>query len=395
MNEFISTILFILSLGLLVFIHELGHFVAAKAFGVYVKEFSLGFGPKLLSFKRGETTYCIKAFPLGGYVAMFGEEVSLEGIDVPRSRSLLGISKPKRAVIMSAGVILNFLLAFVLFFLSNWGFTQQQLTNQLVVDPTSILGQAGIQSGEVLDFRTLSEQDDVVATSDTSKVYRLRINNPQSYTATLDDLLEVGFIDLANQWVRFLPSSTNDFIDLSLPIQTFTSSDTFTSRDVLVRWTAVATDSGFAWRNLGTSFYVFTTDYDFLGALQASWTDWTQGVGLIFNTILGLFSGNNLDQVGGIVAIFATSSSVLQNLGLGTYIFLWALISVNLAMFNLLPFPGLDGWHLLVITLEGLFRKEIPSTIKNVLSLVGFFILMTLMVVLIFRDFGLFIALML
>ena len=395
MNELISTLLFVLSLGLLVFIHELGHFVAAKAFGVYVKEFSLGFGPKLVSFKRGETTYCIKAFPLGGYVAMFGEEVSLEGIDVPRSRSLLGISKPKRAVIMSAGVILNFLLAFVLFFLSNWGFTQQQLTNQLVVDPTSVLGQAGIQTGEVLDFRTLSEQDDVVTTSDSTKTYRLRINNPQSYTATLDDVLEVGFIDLANQWVRFLPTSNNDFIDLSLPIQTFTSSDTFTSRDVLVRWTAVSTDSGYAWAELGTSFYIFTTDYDFLGALQASWTDWTQGVGLIFNTILGLFSGNNLDQVGGIVAIFATSSSVLQNLGLGTYIFLWALISVNLAMFNLLPFPGLDGWHLLVITLEGLFRKEIPSTIKNVLSLIGFFILMTLMVVLIFRDLGLFIALIL
>ncbi len=395
MNELISTLLFVLSLGLLVFIHELGHFVAAKAFGVYVKEFSLGFGPKLVSFKRGETTYCIKAFPLGGYVAMFGEEVSLEGIDVPRSRSLLGISKPKRAVIMSAGVILNFLLAFVLFFLSNWGFTQQQLTNQLVVDSTSILGQAGVQTGEVLDFRTLSEQDDVVTTSDSTKTYRLRINDPQSYTATLDDLLEVGFVDLANQWVRFLPTSNNDFIDLSLPIQTFTSSDTFTSRDVLVRWTAVSTDSGYAWAELGTSFYIFTTDYDFLGALQASWTDWTQGVGLIFNTILGLFSGNNLDQVGGIVAIFATSSSVLQNLGLGTYIFLWALISVNLAMFNLLPFPGLDGWHLLVITLEGLFRKEIPSTIKNVLSLIGFFILMTLMVVLIFRDLGLFIALIL
>ena len=395
MNELISTLLFVLSLGLLVFIHELGHFVAAKAFGVYVKEFSLGFGPKLVSFKRGETTYCIKAFPLGGYVAMFGEEVSLEGIDVPRSRSLLGISKPKRAVIMSAGVILNFLLAFVLFFLSNWVFTQQQLTNQLVVDSTSILGQAGVQTGEVLDFRTLSEQDDVVTTSDSTKTYRLRINDPQSYTATLDDLLEVGFVDLANQWVRFLPTSNNDFIDLSLPIQTFTSSDTFTSRDVLVRWTAVSTDSGYAWAELGTSFYIFTTDYDFLGALQASWTDWTQGVGLIFNTILGLFSGNNLDQVGGIVAIFATSSSVLQNLGLGTYIFLWALISVNLAMFNLLPFPGLDGWHLLVITLEGLFRKEIPSTIKNVLSLIGFFILMTLMVVLIFRDLGLFIALIL
>jgi regulator of sigma E protease len=323
---------------------------------------------------------------------MFGEEVSLDGIDIPRSRSLLGISKPKRAVIMSAGVILNFVLAFILFFLSNWGFTQQQLTNQLVVDPSSLLGQAGVQTGEVLDFKTLGERDSIVLTSDTTRVYRLRINNAQSYDVTLNDILEVGFFDLANQWVRFLPSSQNDFMDITLPIQTYTSSDSFTTRDVFIRWTSVSTGTSFAWSDLGTTFYIFTTDYDFVGALNASWRDWTQGIGLIFNTIIGLFSGNNFEQVGGIVAIFATSSSVLQNLGLGTYIFLWALISVNLAMFNLLPFPGLDGWHLLVITLEGIFRKEIPSTIKNVLSLIGFFILMTLMVVLIFRDLGLFIS---
>ena len=395
MNELISTLLFILSLGLLVFIHELGHFVAAKAFNVYVREFSLGFGPKLFSFKRGETTYSIKAFPLGGYVAMYGEEVSLNGIDIPRSRSLLGISKPKRAVIMSAGVILNFILAFVLFFLSNWGFTQQQLTNQLTVESGSLGAQAGLVEGEVIDFNALQAQDTVVITSDTTKTYTLRINQPESYTSTLDDILEVGYIDLANTWVRFVPTSVNEFIDLSLPIRTYTSSTDFTTRQVDLHWTSIETDDGFDWAPLGVGFFIYTIDYTFTEAIEASWSDWTRGVSLIFNTILGMFAGENLDQVGGIVAIFSTSSSVLENLGLGTYIFLWGLISVNLAIFNLLPFPGLDGWHLLVITIEGILRREIPSQVKNVLSLLGFFILMSLMVLLIFRDLGFLLAIFL
>ncbi|MEY3692610.1 MAG: regulator of sigma protease, partial [Bacillota bacterium] len=78
--------------------------------------------------------------------------------------------------------------------------------------------------------------------------------------------------------------------------------------------------------------------------------------------------------------------SILNNLGLGSYIFIWGLISVNLAVFNLLPFPGLDGWHLLVITIEGIFKKEIPASFKNTISLIGFFILMSLMVFLLIRD---------
>jgi regulator of sigma E protease len=109
-------------------------------------------------------------------------------------------------------------------------------------------------------------------------------------------------------------------------------------------------------------------------------------VTLIVDSVFSLFRGQNLDQVGGIVAIFSTTSSILNSLGLGSYIFIWALISVNLAVFNLLPFPGLDGWHLLIISIEGLFRKEVPTNIKNILSLIGFFILMTLMVLLIIKD---------
>ncbi|MBM3909737.1 MAG: site-2 protease family protein, partial [Firmicutes bacterium] len=138
MQAIISTLLFLISLGVLILIHELGHFLVAKAFGVYVKEFSIGFGPVLLSWTKGETKYSLKAFPLGGYVAMVGEEVATEDLKIPFTRSLLGISKPKRALVMSAGIILNLGLAFVLFFASNWGFTQRTLTNQMVITENSV-----------------------------------------------------------------------------------------------------------------------------------------------------------------------------------------------------------------------------------------------------------------
>jgi regulator of sigma E protease len=128
------------------------------------------------------------------------------------------------------------------------------------------------------------------------------------------------------------------------------------------------------------------TDYTLTEAIGEAGRDWWRGVTLIVSTVVGLFRGQNLDQVGGIVAIFSTTSSILNNLGIGSYIFIWGLISVNLAVFNLLPFPGLDGWHLMVITVEGLFKKEIPANFKNVISLIGFFILMGLMVLLLVRD---------
>jgi RIP metalloprotease RseP len=118
-------LLFIVSLGVLIFIHELGHFTMAKLFNVYVKEFSLGFGPVVFKRKKGETQYSIRALPLGGYVSMYGEETVEVDQTIPKERSLLGIKKYKRALIMSAGILLNFVLAFLLFFVSNVAFEQR------------------------------------------------------------------------------------------------------------------------------------------------------------------------------------------------------------------------------------------------------------------------------
>jgi regulator of sigma E protease len=385
MQAILSTVLFLLSLGILILIHELGHFLVAKAFNVYVKEFSIGFGPVLFSWTKGETKYVLKAFPLGGYVAMVGEEVSGADLNVPFERSLLGISKPKRALVLSAGIVLNLVLAFVLFFASNWGFTQRTLTNQMVITETSVAAQAGIETGEVLVFAPLNDASIPVTTEQGVNTYQLYINDFQTYEDSLSTLLNIGKMVDA-QFVAYTTDSLSDFVEFQLPVRVYQDATTFVERQVTIRLDAIATDQGFDLEPIGIGFYVIMTDYTFVEAIAEAGRDWWRGVTLIVDTVINLFQGQNLDQVGGIVAIFSTTSSILNNLGLGSYIFIWALISVNLAVFNLLPFPGLDGWHLLVISIEGIFKREIPSQLKNVISMIGFFILMSLMVFLLIRD---------
>ena len=117
----LTLIIFLIILGSIVFFHELGHFIFAKKAGIYVYEFSLGFGPKLFSFKRknDETEYMIKAIPLGGYVAMAGEE-DLEEDDklkIPDDKKLYNKSWIQRLLVMIAGVMNNFILGFILLFI--------------------------------------------------------------------------------------------------------------------------------------------------------------------------------------------------------------------------------------------------------------------------------------
>jgi regulator of sigma E protease len=385
MQAILSTVLFLLSLGMLILIHELGHFLVAKAFNVYVREFSIGFGPVLLSWTKGETKYVLKAFPLGGYVAMVGEEVSGADLNVPFERSLLGISKPKRAMVLSAGIILNLVLAFVLFFASNWGFTQRTLTNQMVITETSVAAQAGIENGEVLVFAPLNDGSIPVTTEQGIDTYRLYINDFQTYEDSLSTLLNIGKL-VDTEFVAYTVDSLSDFVEFQLPVRIYQDATTFVERQVTIRLDAITTEQGFGLEPLGIGFYVVMTDFTFVEAIAEAGRDWWRGVTLIVDTVINLFRGQNLDQVGGIVAIFSTTSSILNNLGLGSYIFIWGLISVNLAVFNLLPFPGLDGWHLLVISIEGIFKREIPSQLKNVISVIGFFILMSLMVFLLIKD---------
>ena len=157
----LDLLLFVLCLSVLIVVHELGHLSAAKAFGVYCFEFSVGFGPALFRGKRkkGETYIALRGIPFGGFVSMYGEENGElkdkennlpDGIEsIPEHRSLANIKKWKKAIILGAGVTLNALLAILVFFVSNgpW-FSQQQLyLNQIEVSENSIAVNEGLASG--------------------------------------------------------------------------------------------------------------------------------------------------------------------------------------------------------------------------------------------------------
>ena len=99
-----------------------------------------------------------------------------------------------------------------------------------------------------------------------------------------------------------------------------------------------------------------------------------------------LFIGKGFENLGGPIALFKESANALNQYGLGTFIYLWGAISVNLGLFNLLPFPALDGWHLLVVIIEGITKKEIPNKVKNIVSTIGMILLFVLMGIVLIKD---------
>jgi regulator of sigma E protease len=378
---FLNIVLFLLSLGLLIFIHELGHFTMAKIFKVYVKDFSLGFGPALLKIKGKETQYCLRVLPLGGYVLMYGEQVEEGDLQIPKERSLLGIKKYKRALVMSAGIILNFVLALVLFFVANIGFQQQRITATIAED--SVGANAGILSGEVVNLNAIVT-DQLVA-SINGQDYFIRFTGFESANDDLIDVIEFYQV-IDEEIVVFEPSSLTDEVTFYVPVRTYSNNLDYESREVSLTLNAASIDDQYKFQTTGITFYNNYFRYTFTESIRASGQDWWQGFTLIGKAIGNLFIGQGVSEVGGIIAIFSVTSEVYSTLGLGAYIYLWGFISVNLALFNLLPFPGLDGWHLLVIGIEGITRREIPMKIKNAVSMVGVLLLLGLMILLIVRD---------
>ncbi len=138
--------------------------------------------------------------------------------------------------------------------------------------------------------------------------------------------------------------------------------------------------------NLGISMQLDKSMNDFGTAVKETFVDFGNSAVIIFKGLGQLFTPEGFKNVGGIIAIGVSTTKVLQENGFGTFLFYWGLISVNLGIINLLPFPGLDGWHLLVIAVEGIFRKEIPAKVKNIVSAVGVVLLLVLMVLIVIKD---------
>lgn len=412
--NFLYILLFIFCLSILIIVHELGHFAMAKAFRVYCLEFSIGFGPKLFSFKRknAETRFSLRSIPFGGYVSMVGEGTETpEGASIDDSRNFSKTKKWKRSIILVAGVTMNALLALLVFFVSETCFMQTSISaSRLVVSETSIAANAGLTSEDLihLDSETFGEDAPIYVVDGTTAYFTTEestnvpvivvLSRSMSSYSQLNWNDYLHYLDLeakndVNNLEDHIVPIADDVLSVSFSISKYNDSENAEAGTTLVPITLEAktslTSPSRYFEDIGLSFYSHKYWNTFAQANQNTWRLMGESSIAIFKGIGSLFTSPQ--SVGGIIAVGFVTTSTLQNFGFVSFLQLWGLISINLAIINLLPFPGLDGWQIFVLIFESIARKEIPAKVKNIVSSVGIIVLFALMFVLLIKDVFLFI----
>lgn len=356
MQTIINIIVFFLILGAIVLIHELGHFLTAKLFGVYCAEFSIGMGPKLFSKKKGETEYQIRALPIGGYVAMAGEADQEDNEimkDVPYERTLKGIKTWKKCIIMLAGVFMNFVLALVLL-IGIYSFVEVQTNTSEIGSVVKNKGAAlaGIEAGDVIN--------------------KIKINNEEHIIASFSDIQEV----LDNENLQLDTDTVNMKVGL-------TRNKHYLEKEVTAKY------------NNETKSYVMgitaaTKQLTFAEAIRQGINQFIEYALLIFTTLGKLITDmtHTVSQLSGPVGIYTVTTQVTQTGSISTLLSLTALLSTNIGMFNLLPIPGLDGSQVLFALVEKVIRREIPTRIKYALQMAGLILVFGLMIFVTVNDIG-------
>lgn len=432
----ISIVLFLISLTVLIAIHEAGHLAMAKLFNVYCKEYSIGFGPAILKKKRkgGETYFCVRAIPLGGYVSMYGEEIELEeGVEVPPERSLEGIKKWKKAIVISAGVILNAFTAFVLIFVSNVAFPLVKTTSFAKVTENSQAYNVGIREDYKLNiYYSKSQEIDndgqisikpIQATFTNEKgslegvaffVVDPNITyNDYHYVLTYYPVTTKHDNVLADCLTLYVGASKEEVLadnDLKATYEAWINEEnspayypnykkafTYKTEEIPVNLQFKNTDGEVntypitlqtkdgKLQDFGVSLKLANEWLPFSKRMENTFLDYGEASVAVFKGIGMLFTGG-IRNMSGIVGIFNMSAQLYGNYQFATYLYFWGLISVNLAIFNLLPFPGLDGWQLLVTAVEGISKKKIPDKVKGIVSYTGLGLLFLLMIAIVVMD---------
>lgn len=352
MNSLINIIVFVLVLGSIIFIHELGHFVAAKSFGVYCSEFSLGMGPKLLSKKGKETEYCLRALPVGGFVAMYGE-VDQENNDVfsgvDPQRSLKNIKTWQKVTVMLAGVIMNFIMAFAIIFAV---YATQPTTVDVPVIGTVAADypaqQAGLVSGDVITAISVAGET----------------LEPESYSEMVAFIQSFEYDGDATLAITF--SYQRDGTSAVTDVMAIYNEDTGVYQIGVTAMTDTMSVTEAFSASGGRLWYISTTVLDTFGRI-----------------ITG--DSQTISQVSGPVGIFNITSQVREQ-GATELLMVVALLSANIGVFNLLPIPGLDGSQVIFALIERAIGREIPINIRYGLQLVGLALVFGLMIFITIND---------
>ena len=319
---------------LVVMLHEFGHFSIAKLSGIKVNEFSIGMGPKIYQKQKGETFYSLRALPVGGYVAMEGEEDNSHD-----PRAFNNVSIVKRMAVVLAGAFMNFVLAFIAFTLifSIVGYGSSEIEKVISNSPAD---KAGIQSGDLI----------------------IKINENK-----VKDIYDINSIISKNQKeeMDFQINREGNILNLKIKPEYSVENQIY-----LIGITS-------------------KLDHSILKSISLGANRTLEMSKLILKSIKMMFSGSfKMEYLSGPVGVVQLIGSESSK-GFLNFLQILGLISVNLGVFNLLPIPALDGGKFLFLLIEALRGKPIDEKIEQGLSLIGISLLFSLMIyVTIFNDIG-------
>ena len=337
-------LLAVLAFGIMIFFHELGHFTFAKIFKVAINEFSIGMGPKIFS-KKGKdgVLYSLRAFPIGGYVAMAGED---EESDDPNSYD----KKPayQRFLIVIAGAVMNILVAVILVFV----FTLSNLTygtNKI---------SAFDKDGVVQEYKGLMVNDEVI------KIGNRKITSLEelSYEIMLNGSKPVDIIVIRN------------------------------GEEITVEDVTFPTEEQDGFEYGLRTFDVYYKKQSFGSIIKNTFYTSVSAARMVWDSLIGLLTGKfGFQQLSGPIGVTGAMVEVAKVDIMG-FVYLVAVISMNLGIFNLLPIPALDGGTLVITFIEMITKKRPPKKVEETIKLVGFGLLMALVLFVSIKDiFNLFV----
>lgn len=311
-----TLIILLLILTIIVCVHELGHLIAAKIFGVYCHEYAIGMGPVIWKHKFKETTFSIRALPIGGFVKMAGEpddkiEAKTDDTEIPYERRLVGVAKWKQTIIMLAGVFMNFVLAFVVMV---GGYMTYQVVTPEVLSSTNPV----FETGDVLLYKDGVEiiTVDDIAGSETA-VFTIERDGQQ--------------IDVE--------ATYNDENKLGITLKT---------------------------EGLG-----------FINSVKASYGYCVTVSGLIFEAIRSLVTPEGYQNIGGVISMYGMVSGLSS---LVEYLAILAMLSINVGIFNALPLPIMDGGRVLLLVIEAIRKKPLSDKEANWVFGISFVMIIALFI---------------
>ena len=347
MGTILNILLFILILGVLVFVHELGHFLTAKKSGVFIHEFSIGMGPLIKTIKgKDGINYSIRALPIGGFVQMAGEIYEDDDTNkIPKDQFMCNRPWYQRLIILVAGVFNNFLLAIILLFVIAliWGSPSLKPVINDVTEGKPA-EKAGLKAGDVI----VAVNDDKVSTWDKAQLLLLLKDNDDTYKITVKHKTgETATYNVQPEKIKDKEGNETRVFGIEIKQEV----------------------------NKG-----------FVPAVKYSFQKFGSTLEQMWLTIVNLFTGKiSINSLSGPVGIYTVVGETRES-GIENVLFLVAYLSINLGIMNILPIPALDGGHVLFLLIELVTKKKVNEKVEGILTTIFFGLLLLLMLYITIHD---------